>query len=109
MSRLRTSVALLLALGLPAAALAAPSAVHAWHHHHRHHHGRLVGVVPGWDLYGPSAGYEGYEGYEGGYSGYGSFGGQLYTRNSGGVNSMANDFGTSGVLGHTNGMPANSP
>lgn len=101
MSRLRASVALLLALWLPAAALAAP--IHARHHHHRHHHGRLVGVGPGWDLYGPSAGYEG---YDGGYSGYGSFGGQIYTRNSGGVNSMANDFGTSGVLGHTNGMPA---
>ena len=96
MSRLRASVPLLLALWLPAAAVAAPSAVHA-RHHHRHHHDRLLGVAPGLDLYGPSAGYD---------RGYGSFGGQLYTRNSGGVNSMANDFGTSGVLGHTNGMPA---
>ena len=103
MSRLRTSLALLVGLWLPAAALAVPRGVHARHYHHRHHHGRLVGVAPGWNLYGPSAGYEG---YDGGYSGYGSFGGQLYTRNSGGVNSMANDFGTSGVLGHTNGMPA---
>jgi hypothetical protein len=36
-------------------------------------------------------------------------GGALYGRESGGVNSMSNDFGTSGVLGHTNGMPATVP
>jgi len=40
--------------------------------------------------------------YGGGWVGTG----QTFTRDSGGANSMSNDFGTSGVLGHTNGMPA---
>lgn len=107
MSRWKASGALLLALFLPTVAFAAQSAVHGRHHHHRHHHARWVGpglVGPGWDIYGPSAGYGG--GY---YHDHGPFGGELYSRNSGGVNSMANDFGTSGVLGHANGMPATGP
>jgi len=31
--------------------------------------------------------------------------GQPFTRDSDCVNSMSNDFGTSGALGHVNGMP----
>jgi hypothetical protein len=38
--------------------------------------------------------------------GLGPSGGDFFTRDNGHFNSMSNDFGTSGVLGHTNGMPA---
>jgi hypothetical protein len=36
----------------------------------------------------------------------GPSGGNFFTRDNGHFNSMSNDFGTSGVLGHTNGLPA---
>jgi len=42
------------------------------------------------------------------YSGFGPSGGNDFTIDNGHFNSMSNDFGTSGVLGHTNGMPATS-
>jgi len=99
MSWLRLSVALMFALMLPTASIAAPHI-----RHHRHYHARLVGpgigVGPTWDLYGDNFGPPPV--YEGPYAGPV---GELYGRESGGVNSMSNDFGTSGVLGHANGMP----
>jgi hypothetical protein len=97
--------ALVVAFFLPTAAVAAQNAAHGWH---RHHHARVIGsgivgpgiVGPNWDLYGsPDVGVGSAYGY------YGGAEGALYGRDSGGVNSMSNDFGTSGVLGHTNGMP----
>lgn len=103
MSLMKLSGALLVAFLLPTAAIAAQSAVHSSRHHH---HARVIGpgiVGPSWDLYGsPNVG--------GGpvYDYFGGTQGELYGRESGGVNSMSNDFGTSGVLGHTNGMPATS-
>jgi hypothetical protein len=39
---------------------------------------------------------------------FGPSGGNDFTIDNGHFNSMGNDFGTSGVLGHTNGMPASS-
>ncbi len=100
MSSLKFSGALVAALLFSTAAFAAPPVFHVPHHHHA----RLVGpgiVGPNWDLYGSSAAPAPV--YEGSYGGFG--GGELYGRESGGMNSMGNDFGTSGVLGHTNGMP----
>jgi len=38
--------------------------------------------------------------------GLGPSGGDVFTRDNGHFNSIGNDFGTSGVLGHTNGLPA---
>jgi len=38
--------------------------------------------------------------------GLGPNGGDFFTRDNGHFNGMSNDFGTSGVLGHTNGLPA---
>jgi hypothetical protein len=37
---------------------------------------------------------------------YGGYGGTGFSHETGGINSQGNDFGTSGALGHTNGMPA---
>ena len=101
MSRLTLSAALFAALLLPTASLAAPRAGHIRHHHHAHIVGPGI-VGPNWDLYGPDVGAPAPV-YNGSYA---PLGGALYGRDSGGVNSMSNDFGTSGVLGHTNGMPA---
>lgn len=103
MSRLTLSAVLLAALLSPTASLAAPRAAHLHHHSHAH----IVGSgISGqnWDLYGSDL-----SGLAPLYSGTASGvlgSGGLYSRESGGVNSMSNDFGTSGVLGHTNGMPA---
>jgi hypothetical protein len=106
MSRLTLSAALLAALLLPTASFAAPRVAHIRQHGHAHVVGPGI-VGPNWDLYGPDL-----SGLAPIYSG-GSYaplgGGALYGRESGGVNSMSNDFGTSGVLGHTNGMPATVP
>jgi hypothetical protein len=103
MSRLMLSAALLTALLSPTASLAAPRAAHIHHHPHAHIVGPGI-VGPNWDLYG-SDGAGSAPVYGGSYGAPGAF----YGRESGGVNSMSNDFGTSGVLGHTNGMPAISP
>jgi hypothetical protein len=101
MSLMKAGGALLLALVLPLQAMAAPGAVHFRHHHHHHRLiGPGVGVSPETDIYGPAGGYA---------PTYGGYGGELYSPSSGGVNAMSNDFGTSGVLGHTNGMPATRP
>lgn len=106
MSRLILSAALLAALLLPTASFAAPRAGHIRHHGHAHIVGPgIVGpgiVGPNWDLYGSDVGASAPV-YNGSYA---PLGGAPYGRDSGGVNSMSNDFGTSGVLGHTNGMPA---
>lgn len=102
MSGLRLGAALTAALLLSTPALAAHLAYIPRHHHHAH----LVGpgiVGPNWDLYGPNVGGPAPV-YNGSYGAFG--GGELYDRGSGGINAMSNDFGTSGVLGHTNGMPA---
>jgi hypothetical protein len=101
MSRLTLSAALLAALLAPPASFAAPRGAHIRHHHHAHILGSGI-VGPNWDLYGPEVGGPVYDGS------YVPLG-RLYGRESGGVNSMSNDFGTSGVLGHTNGMPAAGP
>jgi len=100
MSWLKPSAVVLAAFIVSTAAIAAQGAGPV---RHRHPHGRHLSIAPDYDLYGPAppSGYEPNSGY---YPG-----GQIYTRNSGGVNSLSNDFGTSGVLGHTNGMPATSP
>ncbi|GEM_PF-7013112 len=101
MSWLKLSGAVLAALFISTAAVAAQG---AGHFRHSHPHGRHLSVGPEYDLYGPAPPPAAYEPSSGYYPG-----GQLYTRDSGGVNSLSNNFGTSGVLGHTNGMPANSP
>lgn len=108
MSRLTLSAALFVALLSPTASLAAPHVAHIQHHSHAH----IVGSgISGqnWDLYGSDLSGLAplYSGATSGVLGSGVLGsGALYSRESGGVNSMSNDFGTSGVLGHTNGMPA---
>lgn len=102
MSRLILSAALLAALLPSTASFAAPRVAHIRHHSHAHIVGPGI-VGPNWDLYG-SDGSALAPVYSGGS--YAPLGGALYGRESGGVNSMSNDFGTSGVLGHTNGMPA---
>ena len=99
MSWLKASCALLVALAISAGAAAAPVVTPTGHHwRHAHRVGPLLGVGPGYDLYGPPGVYSPSYGYGGGE-------GPVITRGSGGVNSMSNDFGTSGVLGHSNGMP----
>ena len=106
MSYMKVSGALLVAFFLPTAAIAAQNTVHGRHHHTRVIEQGIVGpgiAGPNWDLYGsPDVGVSSTYGY------YGGAEGGLYGRESGGVNSISNDFGTSGVLGHTNGMPATS-
>ena len=88
MSRLMAGGALIAAI-LVFTALSPEAAVRA-----RHPHRWLIApgvvVVPNWpaDL------------------GLGPSGGDFFTRDNGHFNSMGNDFGTSGVLRHTNGMPA---
>ena len=97
MSWMKTISLALIASLLPYAALAAPSAAHI---HRHHHHPVFVNPGPVWDLYAPNW----LPSYD--YYGGPAVGGELYSPDSGGVNSMSNDFGTSGSLGHTNGMPA---
>jgi hypothetical protein len=90
MSRLMASGALIAAL-LVFTAFSPDAAVRARHHPHRLLFAPgVVVVTPNWpaDL------------------GLGPSGGDFFTRDNGHFNSMSNDFGTSGVLGHTNGMPA---
>ena len=99
MSWLKLSGALLIALILPTATVAAPSVAHSWHHHHPRLVGPRIGVGPTWDLYG-----DGFVAPGPPYTYDGPIG-ALHGPDSGGVNSVSNDFGTSGVLGHTNGMP----
>jgi hypothetical protein len=67
-------------------------------HYHHSHSGLSGGLVPG---VAPNAPIPDQPEYGGGYSG-----GAGFSHESGGINSQGNDFGTSGVLGHTNGMPA---
>jgi hypothetical protein len=68
-----------------------------------HHHGWRAagfngGLAPGVAPNGPIIDQPGYGAtYSPGAGGI--------SRESGGINSRSNDFGTSGVLGHTNGMP----
>jgi hypothetical protein len=91
------SLSVLFAALTVATAVAAQAPVRPSHPHHRPIFAPQAGV----DDLGPSdAG-----GYGAAY-GPGWVGqGPLITRQSGGVNSLGNDLGTSGALGHVNGMP----
>jgi hypothetical protein len=90
MSKLLGNGVLVLAF-LLSVAVSADAQVRTWHHLHRQLIGPSVGVVvapaPPPVEFGPS-------------------GGNDFTVDNGHFNSMSNDFGTSGVLGHTNGTPA---
>src|SRR5579863_943033 len=95
--RVRCILALLCAIG---AAGPADAVVRAHHHHQPH----LIGARPNpnYEPYPPltTEAPGALDSSGGGYQGEG------FSRSTGGVNSMSNDFGTSGVLGHTNGMPS---
>jgi hypothetical protein len=100
MSRLMT-IGVLITGMLISAGCAAEAAVHAKHIHSRRFIPPNVGVP--WDV---DNGFHANPGVGGTY-GAGPVGtGEMLKWDSGGVNSMSNDFGTSGTLGHTNGMPA---
>jgi hypothetical protein len=81
------------------AALAAPAEAMVSVRHHHHHYTR---GNPNFDPYAPLI----METPGASYNGGGVYTGEGFSRSSGGVNSMSNDFGTSGVLGHTNGQPS---
>jgi hypothetical protein len=83
---------------LCASAASAGAAVRFHHHHHQH----LIGAPnPNFDPYSTLTGESPAATYNGGI-----YQGEGISRSTGGVNSMSNDFGTSGVLGHTNGQPS---
>lgn len=84
--------------------MAAFDAEAAMRGHHRRP-GRLLGPGVGIVPYDNGLIDNGGLGYGATYGTGGIATGEIFTRNSGGVNSMNNNFGTSGVLGHTNGMP----
>jgi hypothetical protein len=69
-------------------------------HHYHSHSGFSAGLAPG---VAPNAPIPDQLEYGGSYGG-----GAGFSHESGGINSQGNDFGTSGVLGHTNGMPVNT-
>jgi hypothetical protein len=95
---LKTSVAVAAALLILSANLS-EATVRVRHHHHSHS-GFGNGLAPG---VAPNAPIPDQPEYGGAYGG-----GGIYSHESGGINSQSNDFGTSGALGHTNGMPANT-
>jgi hypothetical protein len=96
MSPLKTSCSVIAAISILAMSFSAEAAVQI---KHRHVSRGVVG--PAIEPYPPIS-----SGDYGASYGAGAVGGGVgFSRDSGGVNSMSNDFGTSGVLGHTNGQP----
>jgi hypothetical protein len=97
MSKLIISGALIVAISISTTAFAAEAVVHG-----AHLNGRFL-LLPGVGINNNQLiGNGGYGAtYAPGWAGTG----QLAPRDSGVLDSMRNDFGTSGTLGHANGMP----
>jgi hypothetical protein len=96
MSLFKTACLFLAALGAAAAIESAGAAARFHHHHH------VIGAPnPNYNPYPSLTGESPGVTYSGGI-----YQGEGLSRSTGGVNSMSNDFGTSGVLGHTNGQPS---
>jgi hypothetical protein len=96
MSLFKTACISLAALCVAVSAEPGGAAVRVHHHHH------VFGA--------PNPNYNPYPSLTGESPGA-AYNGEIYqgeglSRSSGGVNSIGNDFGTSGVLGHTNGQPS---
>jgi hypothetical protein len=99
MSLLKASSIFVALLCVAGATGSAGAVVRVHHYHHPHLSGARPN--PNFEPYSPMTGEA-----PGGYYGGGLDQGEGFSRSSGGVNSMSNDFGTSGVLGHTNGQPS---
>jgi uncharacterized membrane protein len=100
MSLLKAGSILVIALCTAAASTGSGQAFVRGHHRHHTH---FTGARPNpyFQPYSPMT-----EDAPGASYGGSVYQGEGFSRSTGGVNSMGNDFGTSGVLGHTNGMPS---